>query len=193
MPINKKKFHDVEDSWVDREDGKGGYYNVQARFSDHPVINPGKSQIARHNVYDFAIVLHTRVKRTMGDAKAQENLTAQTIRFDKGKRLGSDDFEKAKALIVRCWDAWEYYQQYREAPVTESEQTALHQIELQRAHSLAPGKVLVDVGGVMVERDLDPDSEDRDEEEDEEPVRRPAKAAPAAKPKKAPAKRSKAA
>lgn len=171
MAINKKKFYPVPDSLVEREDGHGKYYNVEARFSDHPVINPDKSRIARHNVYDFSIVLHTRVRRVMGDAAAQPNMSAQPIRFDKGKALRGDDFERCKALIMRCWEAWTAFQAFREAPVTPGEQIALHQIELLRAHRQAPGKVMVDIGGgQLVERSLDPDDEGNEEDDEEESV-----------------------
>ena len=102
MQIEKRKWFDVPDSRVKRENGKGSFYNVEARFSDHPVINVAKSKEARRNVYDFSIVLHTRVKRAMGDLPAVKNMSAHALRFDKGKALDKLEFERCKASIVRC-------------------------------------------------------------------------------------------
>jgi hypothetical protein len=181
MAINKKQWFDVRDSVVEREDGKGKYFNVQARFSDLAVINVEKSRIKRHNVYEYSIVLHTKVKRTMGDQAAQPNVTSQPLRFDKPELRGPD-FEAAKALIMRCPEAWNHYQKYREAPVTEAEEKALHQIALHLAHQARPGKVMVEVNGELVERDIDPDAEEEDPEEDAVPpkISAPRKAVPVA-------------
>ena len=66
MQIEKRKWFDVPDSRVKRENGKGSFCNVEARFSDHAVINIPKSKEARRNVYDFSIVLHTRVGSVRG-------------------------------------------------------------------------------------------------------------------------------
>lgn len=164
MAINKKQWFDVPDSRVKREDGRGLYYNVEARFSDHPVINVEKSKIARHNVYDFSIVCHTRVKRAAGDAPAIKNMTSQALRFDKGKALSKEGFEQAKSLIVRCLDAWEHYQLFREAPITEGERMALRQIGEMPLSSM--GRVLVDDGGKLVSHQID-DGEEPDEDDDE--------------------------
>jgi hypothetical protein len=176
MSINKKQWFDVPDSWVKTENG--GYYNVEARFSDHPVLNPEKARIARHNVYDFSIVLHTRVKRATGDVPATKNMTAQTLRFDKAARMGKGDFDTAKQLIARCWDAWQHYQLFREAPVSALEASAIDQI----MHAPQPASLLVDKGGELVEHTID----DGEEREDEEEIVEVKPAAPkASRPKKA--------
>jgi hypothetical protein len=188
MAINKKQWFDVPNSMTKREDGKGSYYNVDARFSDHPVINIEQSRIARHNVYEFSIVLHTRVKRAMSDARAQPNMSAQAIRFDKGATLGGDAFEAAKLLLVRCWDAWEHYQKFREAPVSASEELALHQIEVQRNRDLAPSKLTVSVGGQLVERDLESGDDYIEDVDDEQPSAPPPPVKLAVLPRKARAK-----
>ena len=171
-PIDKREWFDVPDSLVMREDEKGTYHNVEARFADLPVINVEKSRIARHNVYDLSTVLHTRVKRIMGDARAQPNMSAQPIRFDKDKQ-GQSDFEAIKGMIMRCWDAWRHYQLYREAPITPSEELALHQIELQRNRQAVPGRVTVDIGGELVERRVDDSEDDNSNETEEVVLKRP--------------------
>jgi hypothetical protein len=173
MPTQeKRKWFDVPDSLVKRENGEGTYHNVEAGFSDHPVLNVEKSKLARRNVYDLSIVLHTRVKRAMGDLPAVKNSSAQTIRFDKGTALGKLDFETAKAAIVRCWAAWEDYHFHRKALVTETEKWALRQIN----EMPLPGKVLVDVGGKLVEYDtVDPEEAEADDDDDDRPAVTPPK------------------
>jgi len=163
----KKQWFDVLDSKTEKENGNGFYYNVEARFSDHPVINVEKSRVARHSVYDYSIVLHTRVKRVAGDAKAQPNMSAQPLRFDKGAAMGGDDFDKAKLAIMRCWDAWQHYCKWREAPVTVAEKMAMEQIS--RAPLSAIGTVRVDKGGVLVDarRAGDETDDDADDEGDD--------------------------
>lgn len=178
MSINKKQWFDVPDSFVKTENG--GYYNVEARFSDHPVLNPDKSRIARHNVYDFSIVLHTRVKRATGDVPATKNMSAQALRFDKGAGMGKGDFETAKRHITRCWDAWEHYQLFREAPVSPLEASALDQI----LHAPPPASLIVDKGGELVAHAID-DGEEREEEEEIVEAKPAPKAAKAKKAKAA--------
>jgi hypothetical protein len=169
MSIDKKQWFDVLDSRVEREDGKGFYYNVEARFSDHPVINIEKSRIARHNVYEFSVVLHTRVKRAAGDVPAVKNMTSQPIRFDKAK-LSQEQFNEAVKLIARCYDAWLHYQKFREAPVTSGEEKALLQLNQMPAAAIKskkgkPATVMVDIGGDLVERQLAGADEDEDADE----------------------------
>lgn len=164
MTNPKKQWFPVKDSLTKGERGKS-YFNVEARFSDHPVINVEKSKIARHNVYDFSIVLHTRVKRNAFDGPAQPNVSAQALRFDKGAKMGGPDFDAAKNAIVRCWDAWEHYQTWREAPVTTAEKMALEQIEAMPLAAL--GTVKVDVGGKLVDARRAGDESDDDDDDDD--------------------------
>lgn len=185
VPIDKRKWFDVPDSLVDREDGEGSYYNVEARFADHPVLNPEKSRIARHNVYDLGIVLHTRVKRVGGDVAAQKNMSARVLRFDKGDKLSETDFATAKKEIKRCWEAWEHYQRFRRSPVTAAERLALTQI------AAAPQKstgVLVDMGGELVPYEADPDAGIDEEQIEEE--QRASLAKIVKKPRKQPKKKA---
>jgi len=164
MANPKKQWFDVKDSLTKGERGKE-YYNVQARFSDHPVINVEKSKIARRNIYDYSIVLHTQVKRNAFDAPAQPNTSSQTLRFDKGSSMGGAEFEAAKAAIMRCWDAWEHYQTYRQAPVTVAEKMAMEQIERMPLSAL--GTVKVDIGGGrLVDARRAGDDDDGDDEDD---------------------------
>ena len=171
MPIEKRKWFDVRDSLVKRENGEGTFCNVEARFSDHPVLNLAKSKEVRRNVYDLSIVLHTRVKRAMGDLPAVKNMSAHVLRFDKGKAaIDKTDFETYKASIVRCWDAWKDYQLHRQAAVTDMETWALKQIN----EMPLPGKVLVNVGGQLVEYDtVDPDEAEEDDDDEQAVVTAP--------------------
>lgn len=106
----------------------------------------------------------------MGDLPAVKNMSAQTIRFDKGKALDKIDFEAAKAAIVRCWDAWKDYQLHRQAAVTDMETWALKQIN----EMPLPGKVLVNVGGQLVEYDtVDPDEAEEDDDDEQAVVTAP--------------------
>ncbi len=202
--IDKRQWFDLPDSLVEREDGKGSYYNVEARFSDHPVYNAQKSNIARHNVYDIGIVLHTRVKRAGGDAPAQKNMSALVIRFDKGEDktvttavpsasgvpvlhregtpgMSKDDYNTAMKAIARCWDAWEHYQKFRQSPVTDLEKTAIKQI---LASPDRPKGVLVDIDGTLERKNFDPDADiDEEQAEEEERLSR-ARVAPKAPRKK---------
>ena len=136
----KKKWFPVPDSLTKRDDGRGKFYNIEARFEDHPVINVTKSQEARTQIYDTSIVLHTRIVRG-AFGPAIKNMSSQPIRFDKGRGgttldqygkptvgLRQEDFNAAKALIQRCWEAWEYYQSFRTAPVSDLEEEALRHL-----------------------------------------------------------------
>lgn len=166
MTNPKKQWFDVLDSKTKKEGGNGFFYNVEARFSDHPVINIEKSKVARHAVYEWSIVLHTRVKRIADGAMAQKNMSAQTLRFDKGEAMGELDFEAAKKAIMRCWDAWEHYCTWREAPVTTAEIMALEQIEHAPLSALGTVKVL-GRDGKLVDARRAGDDEDEDEDDDE--------------------------
>jgi hypothetical protein len=153
MKMDKGRWFNAPDSLTESEDGKSEYYNVEGRFADHPVLNPEKSRIARHNVYDIGIILHTRVKKAAGDVAAQRNMSPVPIRFDKGDKLGMEDFERAKRAISRFREAWDHYQSFRRSPVTAPEQLALRQIS--EVPSSATGKVMVDMGGKLVPYRLD--------------------------------------
>jgi hypothetical protein len=190
----KKRWFDVPDSLTKSEDGKREYFNVEARFHDHPVINVAKSTLARHNVHDFSIRLEMRVKYASGDVPAVRNATHHAIRFDKGSGLRSEDFKATMLLIQRCWDAWQHYQTFREAPISEAERVAIRLIE-QRPE---PSTLMVDTGnGLRAVRLDEPEEGDDDDEGDYLPddeeggdaggeAAPPAPAAPkVAKPKKA--------
>lgn len=126
----KKQWFDLRDSGVWDKEKKAFLppYNVEARFSDHPVLNSEKSRAARHSVYDVGIVCLMRVKRVEGDVPAIVNASPHTLRFDKGSSMRQVDFEAAKKLIIRARAAWDHYQTFREAPVTEMERLALKHI-----------------------------------------------------------------
>jgi hypothetical protein len=163
MTVDKRKWFDVPDSLTEREDGEASYYNVQARFSDHPVLHPEKTRIARSNVYEIGTILHTKVLRAGGDAPARKNMSQQVMHFGfgyKGEIFSEEDFKATKASIVRCWDAWQHYQTFREAPVREGEKLALGQINTSPEK---PKGVLVDIGGKLERREFDVDA-DVDEE-----------------------------
>jgi hypothetical protein len=161
-PINKKQWFDLPDSLTKTEDGKSEYYNVEGRFRDHPVINVAKSRIMRHNVYEWSITFETRIKRAAADAPAVKNLHSTPIRFDKGSELQQTEFERALAAIRRGWDAWQHYQKFREAPVTDAERQALQIITDQPA----PQTLMVDTGSGLKPVKLD-DDEERDEDDDD--------------------------
>jgi hypothetical protein len=187
--IDKRKWFDVPDSLVEREDGNSLYYNVEARFADHPVLNGEKTRVARSNVYDIGMVLHTRVKRAGGDAAAIKNMSAQVLRFDKGEDrsvittihgpngpmphrggdsgMSKEDYVAAVKAITRCGDAWQHYQLFRKSPVTVMEQKALKQI-MAAPEAERPKGVLVDVGGTLERMNFDPDAEIDDETLEEE-------------------------
>lgn len=178
-PLNKRQWFDVPDSLTEREDGKSSYCNVEARFADHPVLNPEKSRIARHNVYDLGIVLHTRVKRGPGDVKAQPNMSGLTLRFDKGDRQSKENFEAAKQAVQRCRAAWDHYQLFRKAPVTEMEVRALAQLKtVPEPHK----GVLVDIGGKLVRKDFDIDKDEDDGDEPDLDIEEAPPAAPQPEP-----------
>lgn len=183
----KFRWFDLPDSKTKREDGKGEYYNVQGRFRDHFVLNIEKSRIARHNVYDLSIRCETRVVKAPGDVPAVPNETHIPIRFDKGAALRGPDFDLCLKLLTRCWDAWEHYQTFREAPVTDEERKALELI----ARRPAPATVLVDKGDgkltAMPLAEREPGEGDEDEESAADDAGASGQAAPLA-----PAKRAKA-
>ena len=179
--IDKKKWFDVPDSIFEDDDGNE-FYNVQAKFSDHHILNVQKSQAARHNVNDVGIVLHMKVLRVTDASPALKNGTTHVMRFDKGedKRvasyrpgpdgkevihyegsggMGQQAFEAAIRDIMRCWDAWCHYQKFRTAPVHPLEVKALDIISKKPLHQL--GTVIVDRGDGKLETvHLEPDEND---------------------------------
>lgn len=160
----KKRWFDCPDSKTKSEDGKREYYNVEARFHDHPVLNVEKSRIKRHNVYDYGIRLETRVKYAAGDVPAVRNTSPIPIRFDKGHALRREDFDATLTHIQRCWNAWEHFQTFREAPVTEHERIAIELIKMRPVAST----ILVDdgQGNLKAVRLDDPDDHDDDDADD---------------------------
>ena len=161
----KKQWFDVPDSLMRKPSGNGFVHNIEARFSDHPAINVEKSKVARRAVYEWTIVLHTRVKYGPY-GKAVDNTSSHVMRFDKGAAMGEMDFNKAKAAIMRCWDAWQHYQTWREAPVTVAEQMALEQIEQAPLSSI--GTVKVSVGDKLVDARLSGDDGEAEDSDDDD-------------------------
>lgn len=194
MKIDTKKWFPVPDSeLMDQDDEPTGIFNIEARFTDHPILNVEKSRAARHNVYDQGPCLHMRVLHNSdGDPVQIKNSTSHVMRFDKGEDtrvasqkpgpagnpvlhydgspgMGKEEFEAAIRDIVRCWAAWQHYQKFREAPVTPLEARAMELIA-QMPSAQTPGVIMVDVGGKLQARKIDQDDE---EEEDNRPRRRP--------------------
>jgi hypothetical protein len=183
--VDKTKWFDVPDS-VFVDEGGDEYYNVQAKFADHPILNVEKSRAARHNVYDLGIVLHTKVLRLADANPAIRNGTSHVMRFDKGEdtrvpsyRQGPDGkevihydgtpgmgkaaFDAAVKDIMRCWDAWEHYQKFRKAPAHPLETRALELVSSKPMAAL--GTLMVDRGdGTLIALEID-DGEDHGEEE----------------------------
>lgn len=184
--IDPKQWFDVKDSKT--KDGEAGeaYYNVEARFADHPILDVSASRIARHNVYFLGIVLHTRVKRTAHGGPAIKNSTSVVFRFDKGmdetttvqaigpegttvaSRVGKaglskEDFDSYIKWIVRCKEAWEHYQKFRKSPVTDLEKEATKAIERLPANGNA-SRVIVDAKGnpLMVDGIEEEETDDLD-------------------------------
>ncbi len=175
MTVDSKKWFDVPDSRSrDLDDKPDAYCNVEARFSDHPILDVRASKAARHNVYFYGPVLHMRVKRTSLGAKAIKNASSFVMRFDKGFEdirieqgigpqgntvpvrvgktgMGKEDFDRACKLIVRCWEAWEYYQQFRKSRVTELEEHAIEVIS--QSPGRVKGRIMVDRKGQILEID----------------------------------------
>jgi hypothetical protein len=144
----KKQWFDVRDSKCRGEDGQI-YYNVEARFADHPVIDAVESRKAGHAVYKLVPQVHMHVKKTIFGTRSIKNSTSVVFRFDKGRDetqitgsvvgpagtmvphregktgLSKPDFDRAIALIMRCWEAWEQYQSFRLAPVWPLEEEAM--------------------------------------------------------------------
>lgn len=174
MTIDSKKWFDVPDSKSKDTDEEGEYCNVEARFADHPILDVAACKAARHNVYFYGPVLHMRVKRTSLGSKAIKNAHSVVMRFDKGFEdirieqgigpqgnsvpvrvgnpgMGKEDFDRACKLIVRCWEAWEHYQGFRKAAVTELEQHALEIIA--QSPGRVKGRIMVDRKGQILEID----------------------------------------
>ena len=194
MTIDPKKWFPVSDSEILNQDGEPtGIYNIEARFADHPILNVPKSKIARHNVYDLGPCLHMRILFNNDGGKAFKNGTSHVMRFDKGEDtrvasqqpgpggnlvlhydgsegMGKEDFEAAIRDIVRCFDAWQHYQKFREAPVTQMEEKALSLIS---QIPNAGRTIIVNVGGKLQARAIEQER-DEDDDEVEEPAR-PAK------------------
>jgi hypothetical protein len=144
MKVDPKKWFHVEDSKVRDPDSGSFFYNVEARFADHPILDVDASRRARRNVYFYGVVMHTRVLKANDGAKAIANCTSHVMRLDKGRdetrhipatgpegnttttRVGKsglprEEVDRCIATIKRCPEAWNYYQQFRKAPVTELE------------------------------------------------------------------------
>ena len=151
----RKRWFDVADSKSkDGEDGEA-YYNVEARFADHPVINPAESRRVGHSVYQLVPQLHMHVKKNIFGSRSIKNSTSVVFRFDKGKDetqttaqvigptgqmvpnregkpgLSKPDVDRAISLILRCWDAWEHYQTFRKAPVWALEAEVIGNLALR--------------------------------------------------------------
>jgi hypothetical protein len=179
--VDAKKWFDVKDSIFEDDDGNE-YYNVQAKFADHFILNVEKSKAARHNVWDVGIVLHTKVLRVTDASPAIKNSSSHVMRFDKGEDrrvasyrpgpdgkevihyegpegMGQQAFEAAVRDIMRCWDAWSHYQKFRTAPVHPLETKALDIIRKRPLHEI--GTVIVDRGDGKLETvHLEPDEND---------------------------------
>jgi hypothetical protein len=192
--IDKKQWFDVADSLIN--DGEHEpYHNVQAKFSDIPILNVEKSKAARHNVFDIGIALHTKVLRLADGTPAFKNSTTHVLRFDKGQDtrvasyrpgpdgkevihydgqtgMGKEAFDAAVRDIMRCWDAWEHYQKFRLAPVHPLETRAMELIAKKPISAL--GTVMVDRGdGQLVA--FQPDTDDDADDEDVAPLPPPVK------------------
>ncbi len=154
----RKRWFDVPDSKSrDGEDGEA-YYNVEARFADHPVIDPAKSRLAGHSVYQLVPQLHMHVKKNIFGNRSIKNSTSVVFRFDKGKDetvttgqvvgptgqmvpnregkpgMSKPDVDRAIALILRCREAWDHYQTFRQAPVWPLEEEIVRNLA-QRARA----------------------------------------------------------
>ncbi len=206
MTIDKKQWFDVQDSKCKGEDEKE-YFNVEARFADHPILDVEASRLARSNVYKRGIVLHTRIKRNWLDKAAITNATSFVLRFDKGPdetvttmvpgpvpgtmvqhregKLGmtKEDFDRAVSLIVRCWNAWEHYQQFREAPVTDMEARAVGIINSMPLSAF--GRLVSDKAGNIIEVDAIDETPPDDDPDGNFPGEEPEPVKPAAKRRKA--------
>lgn len=193
MTIDPKQWFQVSDSELMDQDGEPtGVFNIDARFADHPILNVEKSRIARHNVYDLGPCLHMRILKNGDGTKAVKNGTSHVMRFDKGEDtrvasqqpgpagnlvlhydgcegMGKEAFEAAIRDIVRCFDAWQHYQHFRESPVTPLEVKAMAIIE--RMPSANRPSIMVDVGGKLVAREIEREHDDDDEEQPEQPAR----------------------
>lgn len=177
MTIDKKKWFPLEDSKTRDEKGRiipDSEANVEARFADHPILDVKASKAARRNVYFYGPVLHLRVIKTSLGVRAVKNSHSYVLRFDKGPediriesgigplgnsipvRIGNpgmakEDFDRACKLIVRCWEAWEYYQKFRQSAVTELE---LHCLEIiSQTPNKLKGRLLVGRDGNVMEVD----------------------------------------
>jgi hypothetical protein len=181
--IDKKKWFDVPDSGSKDDQGEI-FYNVEARFGDHPILDVKASKAARHNVYFYGPVLHMRVKRTSLNSRAIKNCYSVVMRFDKGEEdirieqgiapngqsvpvrvgnpgMGKENFNRACKLIVRCWDAWEHYQKFRKSAVTPLEQEAIAIVS--QSPNKVKSRLMVDREGKLME--VDPVREEEAEDE----------------------------
>lgn len=184
--IDKKKWFEMPDSSVKDAEGKHMYFNVEGRFADQTVLDPEASRKARHSVYFYMPVFHTRVIRVHDGERAIPNASSIVLRFDKGfdetqsvpaigpdgttvmSRVGkdglhADDIAKYIAAIKRSPEAWEHYQKFRKSSVTELEQYIVARA-MQSPHDVkkrgANGEVLEDDD--ILEQDmtaLDPDQD----------------------------------
>lgn len=195
MTIDTKQWFPVPDSELKDQDGEPtGVFNIEARFTDHPILNIEKSRIARHNVYDLGICLHQRILYNSDLEPLQiKNSISHVMRFDKGEDtripsqkpgpngnmvlhydgcpgMGKEEFDKAVKDIVRCWSAWVHYQNFRESTVTPLEEKAMRIIDAMPT-SGRPGVVMVEIDGKLQPREFEQDGE----EEEEKPAPRIAK------------------
>ncbi len=139
--IDKKKWFDIPDSKTKGDDGNV-FYNVEARFADHPVVNiPASKKIGLGSVYDLVPQLHMHVKKNIFGNRAIVNSTSVVFQFQKGRDetaattqvigptgamvpnrvgkvgLSKADIDRLASLIMRCREAWEHYQKFRQAPI----------------------------------------------------------------------------
>ena len=181
----RKQWCDVPDSKSRGEDGRV-FFNVEARFADHPVIDPEASRKAGHSVYRLVPQVHMHVKRNIFGAKSVKNSTSIVFRFDKGRDeteitgqvvgpagtmvpqregkpgMSKPDFDRAVALIMRCWDAWTLYQTFRKAPVWPLEEEVLKVIA-GKPMAARGVRLIADRDGNLFEFDpMDDDEEEFD-------------------------------
>ncbi len=151
----RKRWFDVPDSKSKDGEDAEAYYNVEARFADHKVIDPASSHRAGHAVYQLVPQLHMHVKRNAFGKPAIRNSTSVVFQFWKGRdetavtgqvvgptgqmvpnREGKNglpkvDIDRLVALIQRCREAWDHYQTFRQSPVWPLEEEVLRNLSLK--------------------------------------------------------------
>lgn len=137
----RKKWFDVPDSKSKDGDEDSAYYNVEARFADHRVLDAPASHQAGHSVYQLVPQVHMHVKKNIFGNRSIKNSTSVVFRFDKGRDMtvttgqvmgptgqmvpnregrpgvSKWDVDRYVDLILRCHEAWLHYQTFRLAPV----------------------------------------------------------------------------